>query len=120
MGGLGFGAVTRRTVRSAQGCSDALTRASRAPRGILACAGSSRAPRALPAPARRAQRARAGAPGPPRASGAAHGTTRRSATLTQMEHVHAPALRDALRDAETHPDTPSTLGACPVPEFSKI
>ena len=43
-------------------------------------------------------------------SGAAHGTTRRSATLTQMEHVHAPALQDALRDAETHPDTPDTLG----------
>ena len=45
-----------------RGCSDALTRGSRAPRGILACAGGSRTPRASPAPAQRAQRARAEAP----------------------------------------------------------
>merc|ERR1712086_504353 len=48
-----------------------------------------------------------GLQGPPRASGAAHGTTRRSATLAQMEHVRAPTFGDALRAAKTHPDTPS-------------
>jgi len=37
--------------------------------------------------------------------------TRRSATPAQMEPVRAPALRDALRDAKTHPVTPDTLGA---------
>ena len=51
-----------------------------------------------------------GLQGPPRASGAAHGTTRRSATLTQMEPVRAPTFGDALRAAKTHPDTPDTLG----------
>ena len=101
----------RRTVRSAQGCSDALTRASRAPRGILMGAGGSHAPCARPAPARRAQRARAEAPRGPRGSGAAHGTTRRSATLAQMEHVRAPTFGDALRATKTHPATPDTLGA---------
>ena len=94
-----------------RGCSDALTRGSRAPRGILACAGGSRTPRASPAPAQRAQRARAEAPGPPRGSGAAHGTTRRSATLAQMEHVRAPTFGDALRAAKTHPITLGALGA---------
>ena len=37
--------------------------------------------------------------------------TRRSATPAQMEPVRAPALRDALRDAEIHPITPDPLGA---------
>ena len=44
-------------------------------------------------------------------SGAAHCPPWRSATLAQMEHVRALAFGDALRDAETRPVTPSTLGA---------
>ena len=51
-----------------------------------------------------------GLQGPPRGSGAARGTTRRSATVTQMEHVRAPTFGDALRATKTHPDTPDTLG----------
>ena len=43
-------------------------------------------------------------------SGAAHGTTRRSATLAQMEHVRAPTFGDALRATKTHPIMPDTLG----------
>ena len=46
----------------------------------------------------------------PRVSGAAHGATRRSTTLTQMDPVRALTRRDALRGAETHPVTPDTLG----------
>ena len=46
----------------------------------------------------------------PRVSGAAHGATRRSTTLTQMHPVHAPTFEAAVRGAETHPVTPDTLG----------
>ena len=53
-------AAARRTVRSVQrGAVSALAPAPRARRGILACAGGTHAPRAPPAPSRRAHRARA-------------------------------------------------------------
>ena len=61
--GLGFGTVTPwRIARSAQGCSEHLTRPLRARRGILMGAGVCHAPCARPAPSRHAQRARAVAP----------------------------------------------------------
>ena len=86
-------------------------RAPRAPRGILMGVGDSHRPCGCPAPTRRAQRARAGAP---RGSGAAHCPPWRSATLTQMEHVRTLAFGDALRAAKTHPVTHSPLGASVV------
>ena len=47
----------------------------------------------------------------PRVSSAAHGATRRSTTLTQMDPVRALTRRDAVRGAETHPVTHDALGA---------
>jgi hypothetical protein len=52
--------------------------------------------------------------------GAAHFLPWRSATLTQMEPVRALAFGDALRDAETRPVTPSTLGARVVAVFGPL
>ena len=103
--------ITLHTHTHACCAASASHRAPRARRGILMGAGDSRTPRVLPPHPLGVHNGHVlGLRRAPRGSGAAHGTTRRSATPAQMEHVHAPALRDALRDAETHPVMLDRLG----------
>ena len=112
--GLRRGSQTPRAHREerAEGVRRAPARALRARRGILMGVGGRREPRAPPAPARRAQRARADAP---RASKGLWCGARCDTAECDPRADGARACPDVRRRYtcyyKTHPDTPDTLGA---------